>query len=60
MEKIIKALTSNRAKAFYWQLGNAMLIGMVAYMTEIEWQYAALAYPVINMLTKYVNLTYLK
>ena len=54
-EKVMKALTSNRAKAFYWQTMNGAIAIVIMMITDADWVYAPIAIATLNMITKYIN-----
>ena len=59
MNKIKETLTSKRATTLYWQIGNVLVLALVTYLTDIEWVYAPMILPFLNMATKYINQEYL-
>ena len=57
--KLWEMLTSSRAKTLYWQLSNAGIVVTIIYLTDIDWVYAPVILPFLNMATKYINQEYL-
>lgn len=57
--KLKEILTSSRAKTLYWQIGNAVIVAVIIHITDIDWVYAPVALPFLNMATKYINQEYL-
>jgi len=55
MEKLKQILTSPRAKTLYWQMGNGIIVLAIMYITDINWVYAPVVLPLLNMATKYIN-----
>lgn len=59
MELLKQFLTSKQAKTFYWQTINGLVILGIAFITELEWQYAAVSIALLNGITKWINREYL-
>ena len=53
-------LLSNKAKTFYWQTANGVILLIIAYVTDISWVYAAPAIALLNAATKFINVNYLQ
>ena len=55
MEKLIKLLKSNQAKAFYWTTLNGILSLVLLYLTDNNVAYMAILVPMLNSITKSIN-----
>jgi hypothetical protein len=53
--KIIKFLTSNKMKTFYWSTVNGFIVIATLQLTEIEWIYAPILIAILSGITKYIN-----
>ena len=54
MNNAKKFLTSNKAKALYWQIGNLVVLLLIGLVTKTGF-YPSLLLPVLNGVTKYIN-----
>lgn len=59
MEKLKEILTSKQAKTFYWTIANGFISLAIIYCAELEWIYAPMVIATLNLITKYINQTYL-
>jgi hypothetical protein len=59
MKQAKEVLTSKRMISLYWQLGNVVILAIITYLTDIDWVYAPIILPFLNMATKYINQKYL-
>lgn len=60
LNNIIQILTTNKAKAFYWQTVNGFVIVVATGLADIDWVYAPLFIAILNGVTKYLNTNFLK
>jgi hypothetical protein len=54
-QEVIKFLTTNRAKTFYWTTLNGFLGIMIIQLGELEWVYAPIIIALLSGLTKFIN-----
>lgn len=59
MEKLKEFLTSKKAKTFYWQTANGALSLVIVYIADINWVYAPMILPILNLISKELNKKYL-
>jgi len=59
MEQLKTFLTSSKVKTFYWQTANGLVLLLITYIAEVDWQYAVVAMPILNAITKWINQNYL-
>jgi hypothetical protein len=59
MKKLKEVLTSNKAKAFGWQIANGIIALIILYCSDLNWAYAPVLIAGLNTLTKYINQKYL-
>lgn len=56
---LLKFITSNKMKALGWSTLNAALLLFVAYISGTGYMWVPFATGALNMITKYINVTYL-
>jgi hypothetical protein len=54
-QEVIKFLTTNKAKTFYWTTLNGFLGIMIIQLGELEWVYAPIIIALLSGLTKFIN-----
>jgi len=59
-EKIIEFLKSKRFETFLWQTANGLIGLMLVYIADESFLYAPIVISLLNAVTKYINVTYLK
>jgi hypothetical protein len=59
-QEVIKFLTTNKAKTFYWTTLNGFLGIMIIQFGELEWVYAPIVIALLSGITKYINRDILK
>jgi len=61
MENILNFLKSKKAEKFYWEAGVLFIAFMIAGITDLGWELGmVIAVPLLNQLTKWINLTFIK
>ena len=60
MNKIKEFLKSAKFEAFLWMTLNGFIGVIAIYLTDINWVYAPAIVSMLNVITKYINTTYIK
>lgn len=59
-ENLKKIFLSNKAKTFYWTTLNGFIVIIVGGLADMNWFYAPFLIALLNGITKYINLNYIK
>ena len=61
MNNILTFLKSKKAEKFYWEAG-VLAIGLLALgITDLNWELGiAVIVPLLNQITKWINITFIK
>ena len=60
MNKLEEFFTSKLFETFLWQTLNAFIALIVVVLGDVSWVYAPLIISVLNPITKYINLKFIK
>jgi hypothetical protein len=60
MNKLKEFFTSKLFETFLWQTLNAFIALIVVVLGDVSWVYAPLIISVLNPITKYINLKFIK
>jgi len=58
--QILEFLKSKQAEKYYWEFANVLVGLTVAVLTEIDVVYIAFLVPLLNQVSKHINLNYIK
>ena len=53
-------LTDKKTEAWVWMTVNSFLVLFGAYLTDIDYIYAAPIIALLNIITKYINVNFIK
>jgi hypothetical protein len=57
---IKKFLQDKRLETWLWESFNALLVISIAILADIDWYYAPIVIAVLNQITKYLNVKFIK
>ncbi len=60
MNKIKQFLTHKDTEAWVWMTINSFIVLLATYLTGLDWVYAPMAIGALNLITKFINVNYLK
>ena len=60
MDKIIKFLEKKEVETWAWEATNAFILIVIASIAEVDAIWVVPAIAILNQITKYINVKYLK